>query len=275
MPEEKKNLTRDGQKVSSKEVKDFYDEFTDRFARDYIEGNKRVDAQLDFLINVLSTSAKRILVVGCGTGLVPAVISSQLVPGADVMAVDISHKNIELAKLLFAKQHVTYRHLDVLSQELSESWDVIILPDVYEHIARTSRPTLHARLKELLSKDGSIMMTFPSVEHQNKLQQTGEGLQVIDELVTLEDVEILAKETGCSLTYYNTVSVWNQGDYVHAVIDRKQTFRQVGKKGFSWLTNFKYKRMMARSKILRFVSNKFGRKWRKRKWQKAIKQLLG
>jgi hypothetical protein len=45
-------------------------------------------------------------------------------------------------------------------------------------------------------------------------------LQIVDEIVTLEDVTRIARDVGAALTYFNTISVWKTNDYVHAMIER-------------------------------------------------------
>jgi hypothetical protein len=103
---------------------------------------------------------------------------------------------------------------------LKGKYQVIILPDVYEHIPKMHRETLHAKLSNLLSEDGKIVITIPSPGNQHSLYEKGPGLQIVDKIVTLEDLVKLANDVGGTLTYFNTISVWETNDYIHAMIEK-------------------------------------------------------
>jgi len=60
----------------------------------------------------------------------------------------------------------------------------------------------------------------PSPGKQASLYASGHGLQVVDEVVTLEDLHLVARSVGGVLTYFNMISIWDTNDYIHAVIER-------------------------------------------------------
>ena len=45
--------------------------------------------------------------------------------------------------------------------------------------------------------------------------------KIVDEVVTLEDLNVVAKEIGGALAYFSLLSVWETNDYIHAVIERE------------------------------------------------------
>jgi len=108
----------------------------------------------------------------------------------------------------------------VTTDSIDGKWDVIILPDVYEHIPKDARATLHQKIDQLLTERGRILVTVPSPGKQASLYATGEGLQIVDEIVTLEDLHVVARSVGGVLTYFNMISVWETDDYIHAAIQR-------------------------------------------------------
>jgi SAM-dependent methyltransferase len=203
------------------EIRVYYDDFArSTFARDYVHGNRRVERQHDFLRRAVPSCCRRILVIGCGYGDSSNYLARKITPGAEILAVDISSVCIAMARELHAHPNIEFRRLDVVKEGIPGRWDCIIFPDVYEHIPANARPILHGKLKKALTERGTILLTCPSPAHQDFLREKGEGLQVVDETVTLEDYLRLAEETDGLLTYYSVISVFRSGDYVHVVIER-------------------------------------------------------
>jgi SAM-dependent methyltransferase len=202
-------------------VETFYNNFSQTFIRDYIYGNERIKRQLEFFISAIHPETERILVIGCGSGQGAHFIAKWVAKKARILAVDISTENLRLAQDLFSHDRIKYRQVNVVTEAIAGNWDAIVLPDVYEHIPIAARGDLHRKFDTLLSPQGKILFTIPSPGKQAALYASGEGLQVVDEVVTLEDLIEVAKAVGGTLTYWNTISVWNTNDYVHATIERK------------------------------------------------------
>ncbi len=201
-------------------VEAFYDDFSRGFVEDIVQDNERVAQQLDFFARAIPPNVKSVLVIGCGSGQGAHFIATSIAKNARVLAVDISGENLRLAHTLFPNERIEYRQVDVTSDSLEGVWDVIVLPDVYEHIPKDARQHLHAKFSGLLSRKARILFTVPSPGKQASLYATGKGLQVIDEVVTLEDLSNAAADVGAVLTYFNMISVWETDDYIHAVVER-------------------------------------------------------
>ncbi len=202
------------------EIRSFYEGFASGFIDDYIRGNERVQKQCQFFSRIIPEGAAKILVLGCGSGETAFYVASKVAPHAYVMAVDISSAAIRIANVLFRHDRIEYRQADVTEQTFGENWDVVILPDVYEHIPRDGRKTLHSRLDRLLATRGTLLLTVPSPAKQVSLRRSGKGLQLVDETVTLADMNELAHAVHGTLTYFNLISVWERNDYIHAAIQR-------------------------------------------------------
>lgn len=202
------------------EIRNFYEGFAAGFVDDYIQGNERVQQQCQFFSRIIPRTAERILVLGCGSGETAFYIASKVAPRARVMAVDISSTALRIANALFLHKRIEYRQADVTEQTLGDNWDVIILPDVYEHIPRESRKAFHSRLDRLLAKEGTLLLTVPSPSKQASLYASGKGLQLVDEIVTLGEFIELAQDVHGTLTYFNLISIWARNDYIHAAIQR-------------------------------------------------------
>jgi SAM-dependent methyltransferase len=207
----------------SEKVEAFYDALSPAFVRDYVRGNKRVERQFQFFRAAIHPEAESILVIGCGSGEGAHFIATDVAKRAHILAVDISGTNIQLAHALFAHSNIHYRKCDVLTETIEGRWDLIILPDVYEHIPLGGRPALHAQFARLLTPQGRILLTIPSEQTQKSLsdpRNTAHKPQVIDEVVSLADLVHLAEQTGARLTYFANISIWQSNDYVHAIVER-------------------------------------------------------
>jgi threonine dehydrogenase-like Zn-dependent dehydrogenase len=158
--------------------------------------------------------------MGFGSGEGAYFIATNVAKECNIIAVDISTENLRLAQALFGHPRIDYRKADVISEPIEGKWDVIVLPDVYEHIPVQSRNLLHTKLNELLEPKGRILLTVPSPGKQASLYASGEGLQIVDEIVTLENLVVMATAVGGVLSYFNMISVWETNDYIQAVIER-------------------------------------------------------
>jgi len=205
---------------NSGDVEAFYNEFSKKFIDDIVEGNERVARQLKFFGKAIPTTTQRVLIVGFGSGETAYFIANEIAPRAKIFAVDVSAECLRLARSLFPHSRIEYRNENVLTTSIEGQWEVVVLPDVYEHIPMGSRKTLHEKLDRALTDNGRILLTIPSPGKQESLRAIGSGLQIVDETVTLDDLIEMATDVGGLLTYFNMISVWETDDYIHAAIQR-------------------------------------------------------
>ena len=144
--------------TESPSARQFYDGFTGAFLRDYVRGNLRVDRQFRFLAEAISPADRNILVIGCGIGHVGRFLAGKA-RCAHIVASDLSGECIRLANRLFPHPRVEYRVLDALCDPIDGAFDLVVLPDVYEHIPASSRGVLHERLARVLGVRGRIALT--------------------------------------------------------------------------------------------------------------------
>jgi trans-aconitate 2-methyltransferase len=214
-------------------VADFYDEFRDRRMLSYRLGlNRRLRLANRFVTAQIDRSSS-VLEVGCGIGLTTKKLARRAREG-QVWAVDLSRRNIELARRLARRGNISWAVADILDDSYSiDDWvrspvDRIILVDVLEHIPRSSRSKLFAELASVSRDDARIILTFPSVAYQRHLRATNPSeLQPVDEEVFASDLEHQGSEYGFSLTYWNVKDAWLTGQYVHAVLERGKALTPV------------------------------------------------
>ncbi|MBP8302596.1 MAG: class I SAM-dependent methyltransferase [Phycisphaerae bacterium] len=206
---------------SGSAIEEYYDTLSARFIRDCVYGNDRVRYQTAFLSSAIPRGVSSVLVVGCGAGQTPWHIARCCARKAHVLGIDISGAALQIARAIHSHPRVEYRQADILRDAVEGRWDVIVLPDVYEHIPLEDRVALHEVLSRLLSDRGRVLLTCPSPTYQAFLRERHpEKLQIVDETVTLEDLADLARDLSGALTFFNVVSVWNRNDYLHATIER-------------------------------------------------------
>ena len=206
--------------ASGSEIASFYDEFSTRLLRDYVKGNPRVQAAVQLVLDSIPTRARSLLDIGCGIGF-----SSHTFARANshlqVVAVDISPRNIDIAKRLFDAANLSFRVSDMSTVPSDSPFDVISLLDVYEHIPQEHRRQVHHVLSQSLKPDGVVVVTCPTPLHQQYLRDhEPAGLQVVDESITLKDIVQLADDIGACVTRYEMIPMWRRNQYFHAVLQR-------------------------------------------------------
>ena len=213
--------------ASASQIASFDDDFSTRLLRDYVKGNRRGQAAITRVLNSIPPGARSILDIGCGIGS-----SSHAFARANghlqVVGVDISPRNVEIAKRLFDDTNLSFCVSDMSNIPDGSPFDVISLLDVYEHIPSDRRHGFHRVLSQCLKPDGVVVVTCPTPLHQEYLRQYEPGgLQVIDETITLKDILRLADDIDAWVTRYEMISVWRQNQYFHAILQRSPSYESV------------------------------------------------
>lgn len=212
--------------LSNTQIASYYDEFSQRLLRDYVRGNPRVAAAIEFVLNCCSGEERRLLDVGCGIGNSSQVFASAF-PEVQVWGVDISPKNIETASRLFETEQLSFAVADLSEVPDGGPFDLIAMLDVYEHIPLDARDRLHQTLSQSLAPSGKVALTIPSKYHQDYLHEhKPEGLQIVDETILLDDLQRLANDLNATITQYRHTDVWQTNDYVHVLMERAPRYEK-------------------------------------------------
>ena len=202
-------------------VKAYYDEFSTRLLHDYVLGNRRVNLIRIFEKRAIHPATRRILEIGCGVGTNADFIRRKVAKNAEIVALDLSSSNIEIARALFPHPRITFLQADVLTFDPSgKPFDLIVLPDVYEHIPRDKRAELNAKLGVLLAEEGKVLITCPAPGYFTWMVENKCELQVIDEPVTVHDLIAIAEAVAGTISYLCMVSVGLANEYMHVLIER-------------------------------------------------------
>jgi len=203
------------------EVENFYDAFSQRYIRDYVQGNLRVQRQIAFYADAVPVDTQSILVIGCGCGESALHLVTKVSPVAKVLAIDISSESVQMASKLCPHPQIQYQQADVIKDDIPGQWDVIAMPDVLEHIPLDARASLYTRFNELLSPTGRLLITCPAPSSRRTRRRAEGELQIIDEDVTVENLLALATAVAGRLSFLRLVSIWHPNDYFHAMIERE------------------------------------------------------
>ena len=86
----------------------------------------------DFFVDRIAEGS-RVLDIGCGYGAVARSIARR-VPGSTVMGVDLDEPRLHQAKTADNPANLTFRKADARRDLPDETWDVIVLSNILEHI---------------------------------------------------------------------------------------------------------------------------------------------
>lgn len=128
--------------------------------------------------------------IGTGDGRLARELALML-PEARVTGVDYSERAIQLARALNPK--LDFRCLDITREPLGETFDVLTLIEVFEHIPPDIAAQFVASLRPLLRDDGHLLVTVP---HEN-IPVTAKHFQHFsaEKLLGYFDTHFLLEET--------------------------------------------------------------------------------
>lgn len=137
----------------------------------------------------VSWKGKRVLDVGCGTGLFAYEAAKR---GARVMGVDYSPEGIAIAKAKYNHPNLEYRCEDIFkSRALTEKFDVVVSLGTLEHMDKPYEAL--KKFKELLKPKGSIVLTCPNwVNPRGLVLMTLKTL--FDAPITLADIHYFSPQ---------------------------------------------------------------------------------
>ena len=205
------------------DVERYYDDRVAEKLRDFTDRLPRIEAAVETIAVWAPARPRRVLEVGCGVGATTWRMARAW-PEAEVVGIDLSPASIKVAGACFRRPNLDYRAGQPAECGLTGEFDLILMMDVYEHIALAERPILHATLKRLLSPESRLLLMIPTPAHQDYLRAHDPGgLQPIDEDIHPADVVRLGEEIGARLLFYREVGIWRYGDYFHAVLGRTQS----------------------------------------------------
>jgi SAM-dependent methyltransferase len=212
------------------EVAAFYDVRVDGKLADFVHANPRIEAAVETLAEWAPANPGRVLEIGCGVGAT-AWRMARAWPDAEVIGLDLSPASIAAARTCFHRPNLRFHAGRLETCGLAGVFDLVLMMDVYEHVAPAERAALHGALGRLLAGESRCVLTVPSAAHQDYLRRCRpDGLQPIDETIGAAQILALAEATRTRLLSYREVGVWRCGDYLHAVLSRGEKLTPVARR---------------------------------------------
>lgn len=221
---------------------EFYNQFATRQKQTGI--NERHRSILNKVVKAGLSRDHRVLEIGCGIGTVTKLLVDYVSSGS-VFACDFSPENIKIAQGFLKKyRNLTLEVCDATDFLLEEQFDVIIMPDVIEHIPLDLHERMFNNMANMLSEDGFIFIHIPNPFHTDYCYQHGIPLQIIDQAVHLDLLLQGLKNSALYIAKMEIYSVWlKEGDYEYVILRKKSVFNNFtqGKQHASIITRIKEK----------------------------------
>ena len=215
-------------KVDSKDVIRFYDEYSSRQQR--IGVNERHESIFRLLKEKGLKPNHKVLELGCGIGTFTSLIIPYLNQGK-ILAVDISDKSIEIANKKYSSSNTKFLAVDATTYDFKDkTFDVIVLPDVLEHIPIELHDALFNKLQSVLNDNGFIFIHIPNPYFLKWCESNRpEDLQVIDQPITTDILVESTYKNNLFIEELKTYSIWvKDKDYQYIVL-RKNNYQDFNK----------------------------------------------
>lgn len=183
-----------------------------------------------------------VLEVGCGAGQLSSLLIDYLQDGYFV-GTDISEKTITYLQQRFAGKNATFVYSDMKNFQYDRLFDVIVFPDVLEHIPLSQHAEIFQTAAALLKETGFIFINNPDPRALAwYATHKPEMLQIIDQPLPLSHFTHLADSKGLYIERVESYSLYiNEPEYQTIVMTKRKQFDRVTSKskGALLLTNLK------------------------------------
>ena len=231
--------------VSTTEIKQFYDDFTVS-QKEMGINHRHLSIQRQLEKHGLK-KGDSVLEVGCGIGTLTELMLRYLEPSANLTAVDVSEKSIAFAKERLSRyQNLTLEVFD-FTQAVKESlYDVIVLPDVIEHIPLELHKQLFVNLSRMLKNSGFILIHIPDPNYLEwSKHHLKEALQIIDQPIHSHLLAQNLLGSDLYISYLKSYSVYfTRPDYQVVILRRiptDESYQSITPKNESFFRRLKRK----------------------------------
>lgn len=237
------------------EAIEFYDEYVQRQIAAGIH-HRHLSIQRYLEKFDISRDAK-VLEIGCGIGTQSQLLLEYLSQNGSVIGLDIGVKNIEYAQEKYQKyKNADFRAINLVDVDIPESdFDLILCPDVLEHIPIESHDILFAKFHKLLKKDGKVVVHIPHPTHLQWVRENHpEELQIIDQPLYLNKFSQAIYKNNFQIDYLESYSIFRE-PYDYQIIVIAKTHPDINYSGISNPINDTFLRRIKR-KLRYFMRGK-------------------
>lgn len=214
--------------MDSKDIASYYDSFSAKQEKTAV--NARHRTILRRLKKAGLQHNHHVLEIGCGIGTVTGLLAAYL-SGGTVTGTDISPKSIALAKKRLSK----YSNVELLVTDMADfsqekKFDVIVLPDVLEHIPLENHREIFRTVRTHLHEDGFVAINIPDPYYNDWVRENKpELLQIIDQSLLTDRLLQDAYANELHLHFFEAYSLFtNDPNYNWILLKPNRPFREGG-----------------------------------------------
>ncbi len=213
--------------MSDSKIINFYDDYSTQQVELGI--NERQHAILNGIkkIALSQQSSLNILEIGCGIGTMTELLATNF-QKSKIIALDISPVSIEIAKVKYKEnKNISFYVADVCEFDFkNQIFDIIVLPDVIEHIPIEDHSILFKKLEQILNLNGFIYINIPNPYYLEWVHENRpELLQVIDQPLFLDKLVPDIYNNKLHIHTLETYSIWvKDSDYLKIIL-KKNNFQ--------------------------------------------------
>lgn len=196
-------VTRSGSRAA-----EYYDDFADEQAEAGVHArHKAIDCWLERFGLVRGAS---VLEIGCGIGTQTGLIAERLHGSGSLTAVDLSPRSVDFARRrLSGIPNVELIAADIVELELDRKFDVIVMPDVIEHIPVGQHLKLFANVRRWLQDTGWVFIHMPNPYYLDWCQlNRPDVLQVIDQPIFTGTLVANTQPNDLYIHHLETYAIW-------------------------------------------------------------------
>jgi len=211
-------------KESPKDISKFYDEFSSQQSKTGV--NIRHKTILRNLKQNGLCNNSNVLEIGCGIGTVTGLIGKVVTKGK-VIAVDISVQSIGVArKNNKGKSNIQFLVSDMSDFKSEIKFDVVVLPDVLEHIPVDQHKALFKTIRGNTHDSSFVLINIPNPPYLRWLHRNKpELLQIIDQPLSTDELLNSVYPNDFYVYSLNTYSLAiEEGDYQSIILKRGRFF---------------------------------------------------
>lgn len=162
-----------------------------------------------------------VLELGCGTGSLTGLLAKYLRNG-NITSIDISPESINIA----SKNLSNFTNLKLIANDITvhefgkTMFDVIVLPDVLEHVPLESHFNLFEKISQILKPSGFVFIHIPNPAYLEWcIKNRPEILQIIDQPIYTSELTKNIYPHGFYIHELKTYPIWVRDcDYQYIVL---------------------------------------------------------
>lgn len=203
------------------DVEKYYDDYADLQAQ---KGINHRHLSIQRLLEKFGLKPdQNVLEVGCGIGTQSDLILRYLSSKGRLLGADISPRSIDIAKNRLSKYaNASFEVFDFTQEIKNDVFNVIVMPDVIEHIPLELHAQLFKNLAQMLDEEGFILIHIPDPNYLEWcMKNDPEKLQIIDQPIHTSILAPNLLESDLYISYLQSYSVF-QKEYDYQVVVLKK-----------------------------------------------------